>query len=276
MKIPALLFFISFIYILPADAQYYYKDIIMNNQLFKEMQDYRNNKIRTINIKSIEDDGSPSEGFFCQKKISKDYKKIELLTRSQMTSPTKLTSYFNDEGKIVKTNDSSSISISNNIFSYDNKGRLVSILSLARSDDDDFRTEMIEEHIYYYGNADLPEKMIRVKNRYDSITILFALDENNLVSIEKDSKTGNKHYYYYDAKKRLTDVVQSNSLKHGLLPLYVFEYNQAGNITQMTASEEGIGNYLVWRYTYDNGMRVREKCYSKERRLLGSIEYEYK
>ena len=117
--------------------------------------------------------------------------------------------------------------------------------------------------------------MIRVKNKYDSIAIFFALDENNNLGIEKDSKNGFKYYYYYDNKNRITDIVHSNDATTKLLPDYLFEYNNAGQLVQMTNTEEGGSNYFVWKYSYDNGLRNREKCYSKERKLMGSIEYEY-
>ncbi len=145
-----------------------------------------------------------------------------------------------------------------------------------RSRDDDFANEIVEWHLYHYGANGLPVKMIRVKNETDSSTILFSLDEQNNVSIEKDSKTGNTYYYYYDAKKRLTDVVHLNPFNQKMLPDYLFEYNGAGQITQMTSTEEGGSYYYIWRYSYDNGLRIKEKCYSKEKRLMGSIEYEYK
>jgi hypothetical protein len=119
--------------------------------------------------------------------------------------------------------------------------------------------------------------MIRVKNHTDSTVILFALDEVGNVAIEKDTKSGTKYYYYYDAKKRITDIVQANDLKTGLVPDYIFEYNNsAGLLSQMTTTEEGGNYYFVWKYTYDNGLRIKERCYSKERRLMGSVEYEYK
>ena len=49
-----------------------------------------------------------------------------------------------------------------------------------------------------------------------------------------------------------------------MLPDYIFEYNNAGLVTQMTATEEGGSYYFIWKYTYDNGLRVKEKCFSKE------------
>ena len=57
------------------NAQYYYKDIISNKQITADLNAYKENKIRKISVKSFEDNGIESEGFFCEKKISKNYKK---------------------------------------------------------------------------------------------------------------------------------------------------------------------------------------------------------
>ena len=260
---------------LSVEAQFYYRDIISNKQLLAEMAIYRENKVRSIKIKSFEDDGSESDGFFCEKTISKDYRKTELFTRSNISGISLFISLFNDKGQLISTSDSSEIAVSVNKYSYDNEGRIVSILSIIKSSDDDFTNEIQEEHIYVYNSNNLPEKMIRVKNKYDSITIYFGLDENNNLGIEKDSKSGSKYYYYYDSKNRLTDIVHSNDATTKMLPDYLFEYNNAGQLVQMTNTEEGGSNYFVWKYSYDNGLRNREKCYSKERKLMGSIEYEY-
>lgn len=260
---------------LSVQAQFYYRDIISNKQLLAEMAIYRENKVRSIKIKSFEDDGTESDGFFCEKKISKDYRKTELFTRSNISGISLFISLFNDKGQLLSTSDSSEIAVSVNKYSYDKDGRLSSILSIIKSSDDDFTNEIQEEHIYYYNSINLPEKMIRVKNKYDSIAIFFALDENNNLGIEKDSKNGFKYYYYYDNKNRITDIVHSNDATTKLLPDYLFEYNNAGQLVQMTNTEEGGSNYFVWKYSYDNGLRNREKCYSKERKLMGSIEYEY-
>ncbi len=277
MKRTFVLTFVLFVSAFSVQAQYYYKDIVSNNQLHAEMARYKENKVRTINIKSFEDDGSPSEGFFAQKKISKDYKRTELFTRSIISAPSVLISTFNDKGLLSTTRDSSEISSTTNIYQYNDDGKIVSIASSIRSSDDDFMNEIHEEHLYQYDEKGMPTQMIRVKNHRDSTIILFATDEHGNIAIEKDTKSGTKYYYYYDAKSRLTDVVQENDFKMRMLPDYIFEYNNsAGLVSQMTATEEGGNNYYVWKYTYENGLRVRERCYTKERKLMGSIEYEYK
>jgi hypothetical protein len=257
------------------NAQFYYKDLVVNKQLIDEISLYKSNKVRNIRIKSFEDDGYPSEGFFCQKKISKDYRRVELFTRASVASPSLLVSTFNTDGTLASTNDSSEISVKTTSYNYDQKKRITSILSIMRSSDDDFTNEITEEHLYEYNENDQPVKMYKVKGRRDTTVILFANDEKGNVGIEKDTRSGTKYYYYYDNNNRLTDVVQQNDFKTQLLPDYLFEYDNAGRITQMTSVEEGSNNYYVWKYSYSNGLRSKERIFTKERRLMGTIEYEY-
>lgn len=258
------------------DAQFYYKDLVSNKQLLTEMVQLKDQKIRNISVKSFEDDGSPSDGFFCEKRINRNYTAVEMLTKSNVTGASVFTSTFNQKGYLIQTLDSSEISSNTTLYEYDSKDRVKSIRSIVRSNDDDFSNEITEEHIYHYNENNMPVKMIRIKNYMDSTVILFSTDEKNNISIEKNSKTGDTYYYYYDVKNRLTDVVRLNQFNQKMLPDYVFEYNSAGLITQMTTTEEGGSYYFIWKYTYDNGLRIREKCFSKERRLMGTIEYEYK
>jgi YD repeat-containing protein len=259
-----------------ANAQYYYKDLVSNKQLLADMARLKEQKIRTVSVKSFEDDGSPSEGFFCEKNISRNYSTVETMTKSNVTGPSLFISYFDKNGSLLKTVDSSEISSSTSQYSYDDKGNIISIRSSARSSDDDFANEIVEEHLYEYNAKGLPVKMTRVKNFIDSSTVFFSADEKNNVSIEKDTKSGSTYYYYYDNRNQLTDVVHFNQFNQKMLPDYVFEYNGAGLITQMTTTEEGGSYYYIWKYTYENGLRTIEKCFSKEKRLMGTIQYEYK
>ena len=269
---PALLLLLSSF---STQAQYYYKDILTSKQLSADMEIYKNKKIHKIKIKSFEDDGEPSQGFFCERKISHDYKSSELFTKSNISGRSLFTSVFNEKGKIVSTSDSSDISVSHNFYFYDDNSRITKIVPSVRSSDDDFTNEIFEEHLYTYNDQNLPVSMIRVKNKSDSTKILFLPDEKNNVSIEKDTKSGSKYYYYYDEKNQLTDVVHANEYRENLVAVYLFEYNNSGDLTQMTTTEEGTNNYYVWRYNYDDKLRTGERLFSKSRRLMGSIEYEY-
>ena len=255
-------------------AQYYFKDIVSITQIMADMKAYKENKVKKITLKSFEDNGSESEGFFCEKKLNRDYTKTELFTRADIAAASLFTSSFDKGGNILTTYDSSLLSVTEIKYRYNDQQKISSIFSLIRSKDD-FDNSISEEHIYTYEN-NKPVKMARVKNGRDTTDILFSLDDNGNVAIEKDTKNGTKFYYYYDAKNRLTDIVQENEYSKNLKPDYVFEYNNAGLITQMTAVEEGSKNYFVWKYSYENGMRIKERCFTDERRLMGSIEYEYK
>lgn len=269
-------FVLSFTLFFTAKAQYYYKDILSNQQLLNEMKILKEQKIKAVSIKSFEDDGSQSEGFFCEKKINRNYTSVEMFTKSYVTGSSEFNSTFSEKGLLLKTTDSSEISSRTSVFSYDINNNIKSILSIVRSSDDDFKNEITEEHIYEYNEKNIPVKMHRIKNYTDTTLFIFSTDENNNISIEKNTKTGDTYYYYYDSKNRLTDVVRLNQFNQKMLPDYIFEYNNSGLITQMTTTEEGGSYYFIWKYTYENGLRIREKCYSKERRLMGSIEYEYK
>ena len=98
MKKTALLILLASITTI-TNAQYYYKDIVSNNQLANDMKAYKEYKIRKVTLKSFEDNGAESEGFFCEKKISKNYKKSELFTRADIAPASLFTSTFDDNGK---------------------------------------------------------------------------------------------------------------------------------------------------------------------------------
>lgn len=259
-----------------SQAQYYYKDIVSNKQLLDEMGILKDQGIRTVTITSLEDDGSPSENFLVEKKISRNYTSVETFTKSGVTGASIFTSTFTKEGSLIQTIDSSDLSVNTSSYYYDDQKRIKSIRSYIHSSDDDFKNELTEHHNYEYDANGKLARMYRIKNNTDTTLVLFSTDEHNNISIEKDTKTGKSYYYYYDTKNRLTDIVHLDPNTQRMLPDYIFEYNNAGQITKMTTTEEGSSYYYIWQYTYNNGLRVKEKCYSKERKLLGTINYEYK
>jgi len=257
-------------------AQFLYRDLISVAQANEEMAAYKKAGIKNIKIKSLEPNGEESEDFFCEKKISKDFRKSSLYTRTGNQGKSLMESFFNKQGLLVKTYDSSEIVVSRNEFFYDNNNRLSSTLSYSKSNDDDFVNEMTEVHVYQYNEAGIPSSMLRIKNQTDTIIILFSPDENNNVAIEKETKNGSKYYYYYDEDKRLTDVVHTNEFKQRLVADYVFEYNEEGKIAEMTTTEDGNDNFTVWKYDYENHLKVKERIFDRNGMLMGKIIYEYK
>ena len=258
-------------------AQYFYKDVWNLLQLKKEMAILKNEKIRTIEVKSFEDNGEPSEGFFCEKKLNKDYSFSGTLTRSLVTDQSLLTSHFDSDENIIQTTDSTESSISRTQYSYDDDKRLLSVRTFTKAADNSSSIE--ETHNYSYNQGGALEKMTRKKNEIEISTVNFKTDDRgNVIEEEEIFKNGEPktYFYYYDDKNRLTDIVHYVERAKRLLPDYMYEYNSAGQIKQMIATEEG-GGYFLWKYTYnDRALRETEKCFSRERKLLGSIQYEYK
>ncbi len=265
-------------------AQYYYKDIISNKQLMADMTTYKQKKVHNIRIKSFESNGEPSEGFYCEKKISRDFRTSELYTKTDIASRSLFTSYFDDNGRILRSMDSSEISLTENTYDYNPSGKIIKISSSAKSSDDDFTNELLEEHIYKYDDKGGLAGMFLVKNRRDTTKFLFSLDEKNNVALEKNTKDGSKYYYYYDSNNRLTDIAHTNEFREKMVADYLFEYDQSGLLVQMTVTEEGRGKevndtelfYSTWRYINEDGLRVKEGLFSKEGKLVGSVEYSYK
>lgn len=257
-------------------AQYYYKEIWNSQQLNREFAILKNEKIRDISIKSFEGDGQPSEGFFCEKRIDKNYGRTQMLSKSNVTGQSLIISFFDPTGRIVKTIDSTENSFNQTEYTYDANGRIVAIKTFTKDDAD--ATGIAETHRYIYNGEKLV-KMEREKNNSPYATINFTMDDKgNVIDEEEISKSGRKKYfYYYDDKNQLTDVVHYNERAKRLLPDYMYEYDQLGQITKLISTEADGSNYFTWQYTYnDKRLRETERCSTKDRRLLGSVEYVYK
>jgi len=256
-------------------SQYYFKDIVSVKQANSEMAAYKENKVKKIKVKSFEANGEPSEGFFFEKNITKDYRKTELYIRT-ISSPKALTiSNYNEKGWLENTIDSSDIFTTRNSYFYDESGRLLKISTAFRSADDDFVNTMLEEHVFVYGDDYFPDKMYKIIDRKDSSAILFVKDEAGNIAVEKDLKSGNIYYYYYDEKSRLTDIVHSTEYNNKMIADYIFEYGSDNKVSQMISTEAGKQNYVIWKYQYQNGMVSKERVYDKKRKLMGYVEYEY-
>ena len=167
-----------------ANAQYYYNDIVVNKRLVSEMAALKEQKIREMKITSLEKDGVESEGFKCYKKFNRDYTKAELFTETMDSYASWFISYFDKNGILQSTIDSSEVSSTNTQYSYDGLGRLTRIYSTTNFSDDDAH-DVTEDHIYEYGADGIPVKMLMIKNKVDTMQILFMLDEAGNVGIEK-------------------------------------------------------------------------------------------
>jgi len=258
-----------------ASAQYYYKEIWNSQQLNKEFAILKSEKIRNVSVKSFESDGQPSEDFFCEKRIDKNFGQIQMLSKSNVTGQSLINSYFNPSGLIIKTVDSTEHSFNQTEYFYDETGRINMIRTYTKDDAD--AAGIGETHRYIYSGANLV-KMEREKNNTPFSTVTFTNDKGNVMDETEVIKgVPKKYFYYYDEKNELTDVVHYNERAKRLLPDYMYEYDQQGQVTKLITTEEGGSYYFTWLYTYnDKRLRQSEKCFAKDRRVLGSVEYVYR
>ena len=225
---------------------------------------------------SLEATGEETEGFTCQKKINRDFTEMEIYTETNESYPNTFISYFTKTGLLKQTIDSSEAGATTIDYTYDGAGRLISINSSKRFATDDDAGVVLEKHGYDYDAAGVLQQMTLVKNNRDTTLLVFEADESGNTIIEKNAKTGEVYYYYYDAKNRLTDIVHKYPYQKNLFPEYAFEYNDGGQLVKMITTEKEGAYYFTWRYVYENGLRINERCYSKEGRIMGSVEYKYK
>lgn len=256
-------------------AQYYYTDILNNRQVMAELAVLKSRNVKGVKVVSMEADGTETAGFTCQKKITRDFTEVEIYTATDQSYPNTFISYFSKTGVLQRTVDSSEAGATGIDYVYDASGKLVSVHSVKRFADDD-AMDVVEKHLYNYDEAGIPRQMVLVRNNRDTTFYAFEADESGNVIIEKNSKTSEVYYYYYDTRNRITDIVHRYSFQKQLFTESSFEYNEAGQLVKMVTSEKEGAYYFTWRYNYEDGLRTTERCYSKEGRIMGSVEYLYK
>jgi hypothetical protein len=135
-----------------------------------------------------------------------------------------------------------------------------------------------ETHLWFYEN-NKPVKMLLIKNNNDTTTVELKKDEQGDVAEERWRKKGHlveNYFYYYNERHRLTDIVRFNTKAQRLLPDFLFEYDDDGRLIQFTQIPVASDNYLVWHYEYGtNGLKEKERCFNKQKRPVGTIEYTY-
>lgn len=260
---------------LTTKAQYFFKDLVMPSRNSELIKLYKAQNIHSVKLRSYEGNGAATEGFEGEQIISNDYSTITTRTSSEVSAASELKTFYDAEGKIIRTIDTTDGSSSENKYVY--KGQqLVSVTNVSVSTG---QSREEESHIWSYNADGKPEKMIKVRNSVDSTYYSFAPDEKSNVGEENGRRKGTvlpSVYYYYDDKGRLTDIVRYNKKAGRLLPDYMFEYNEKNQVTAMIVVPEGSDDYQRWIYEYDErGLKVKETCFNKRKQMLGRIEYSY-
>jgi YD repeat-containing protein len=258
-------------------AQYYYHDIVLTEQNRQQQQLYKKNRVTGVKLLSYEANGLPAEDFTCEVSLNNDFTQIKTFTKSGLADASLLTALYNAEGQLFRSTDSSKESVNKYEYSYDNAGRLVMANNTSAGSGNNMQQK--ETHQWKYNSNGCPETMLRIRNDTDTTIVKLLCDEQGNITEEESWRrtlSQEKIYYYYDNSHRLTDVVRYNTKLGRLLPDYMFEYNGEGQLTQMTAVQQGANDYLIWQYEYAaNGLKTKATCLNKQKRPVGRIEYQY-
>lgn len=257
-------------------AQHYYNDIISNQLSNANYRLLKKSNLFRVNGVSFEADDSRTDNFMLRQELSRDRRKLITTSTSPQNISSITVSWFENE-RLKKTTDSLRNVTNTTEFEYDAAGRLSKITS--QSIDPEHGGNTIEVHQWFYKENGTPDHMLKIKNKTDTVRVEFVYDEKDNLAEErwkKNNRLIETYYYYYNDQKQLTDIVRYNARVKQMLPDYIFEYDANGRVSQMIQTLQGSNNYLRWEYAYnEKGLKQKELCYDKKRRLLGRIEYAY-
>lgn len=258
-------------------AQYYYNDIIGTQETNRQMKTYLANKVKTVTAAGIDPNGRPTTDFTELQEVKENGLALKITTHNN-SSITIFYNRFDNQGRLISITDSSSDIQSITIYEYNPGGRITLVQNTIKDAANDFNQR--EAHQWIYNASGMPEKMWRIINNTDSLEIRFTPDENGNTGDERTFRRGVETgvvYYYYDDKKRLTDIVRYNTKAKKLLPDVMFEYDDNDRAIQKITTTSSLSlSYLIWRYLFDEkGLKTKEALFNNNKELTGKIEYNY-
>jgi YD repeat-containing protein len=272
-RFPFIIFFLLIAF--SSKSQYYYKDIVLTKQNKDNWKLIHDHKIKEVDIISIDANDEPTPGFICTQNISSDFSSISTYTKSTDIPESTVTTYYDPNGRPVKTVDTSDTFKSTTEYSYNQTGNIISMLN--NSVETDNHIVATEKHVWIYEETTL-QQMIKIKGETDTTIVSFEKDEKGNIIEEKPVRAGQKlpsTYYYYDIAGNLTDIVRYNQKAERLLPDYIFEYS-SGHISSMLLVPSGSTDYQKWIYNYNpNGLKESDICYDKKGQIVVKINYKY-
>ena len=144
-------------------AQYYYKDVLSVIQQNQHFSLLKNQNIKLIKISSFDENDQPSAGFFCGKKINKNFSQSQMMSKSNITGESLLVTDYNAAGDVIKTTTTTPTTNNTVEFEYDKDGNISVIRTKTIADGDS--SGITETHDYFYQN-NKPVKMIRKKSLF--------------------------------------------------------------------------------------------------------------
>ncbi|MEP6465533.1 MAG: hypothetical protein ABJB05_04475 [Parafilimonas sp.] len=221
-------------------------------------------------------DNTPTTGFVYSKKIKNNGALVITHTELETGGTSDdYDTYLNDV--LVQSSDSADNVLTTIQYTYDDNGNTLQVQT--ETEDTAMDTHSTELHKWFY-TGNIPDSMLRIKDKNDTTIIHFKKDENQNVTEELWMKKGRQiehYFYYYNDKNQLTDIVRYNIQAQKLLPDYVFEYNDNGIISSLTQVPQGSSDYVVWQYIYDErGLKTKDVLFDKHQQLLGTVTYTYR
>ena len=267
-------------------AQYYYKDLIGTREINQMIKLYLSNKVLAAEATGFDGDGIKNGDFSETHNFSATNNLLKIATRNK-TAITNEYYRFDSKGLLTNMSDTSSslasptthtYLVSTTTYTYNDEDNPVLIRNTVTDASDSIYAN--ELHQWFYNDQGKPVRMLKILNNNDTTEVRFTLgDRGNVVEELPFVKnvSGEKTYYYYDDKNRLTDIVRYNAKARRLLPDYMFEYTDKNRVSQKitTLSMMDLG-YLIWRYVYDDkGLKTKEASFNKDKVMTGKIEYSY-
>jgi len=267
-------------------AQYYYKDLIGTREINQMIKLYLSNKVLAAEATGFDGDGIKNSDFSETHDFSANNNLLKIATRNKTAI---INEYYRFDSKGLLTNMSDTSSslvsptthtylVSTTTYTYNDEDNPVLIKNTVTDASDSIYAN--ELHQWFYNNQGKPVRMLKILNNNDTTEVRFTLGERGNVVEELPfikHVSGEKTYYYYDDKNRLTDIVRYNAKARRLLPDYMFEYTDKNRVSQKitTLSMMDLG-YLIWRYVYDDkGLKTKEASFNKDKVMTGKIEYSY-
>jgi hypothetical protein len=258
-------------------AQFYYNDLVQHQQHLERHKLYKAQKVTRIEARSSGEQDAPGvEPLIVEQSYNPSYSQLKSRA-SNVTGKSATTNYYNPQGLLYKTVDSSDASVTTYDYQYQEGSHLSRITSTSVPIGQ--KTKTIETHQWIYDSTGKPVKMIRIRDQYDSSEIALHYDPQGRVADEqifRRAVAGEKTFYYYDDGGRLTDIVRYQDKLGKLMPDFTFDHDGEGRLLQMMVVQNGGMNYQTWRYAYNaQGLLRSESCYNREKKLIGKVEYTY-
>jgi len=112
-------------------AQYYSKDITGPTQTMEKAAKLKSQKIHSVNVVSYEPDGELTQDFNGTQTVSADYSRITTSFKTPLSGESVLTTFFDKNGRLIRSIDTADGSHSENEYIYNDNGTLSKIANVS-------------------------------------------------------------------------------------------------------------------------------------------------